>query len=366
MQNVGIKIIQHIPSTGKNNFNNSNFKPMSQPQTLVTFGEIMMRLSPPGFQRLVQTESLDVKYGGGEANVAVALARWGYPAKHVTCFPDSELGQAAAAAYRKYGVDTSAIVFRGERLGLYFLESGAAMRSSRIIYDRKDSAFAHLDPSWFDWKVILQGAGWLHWTGISPAISAQATAALEQGLLTARKYGITISGDLNYRRNLWKWGKTVDQIMPGLSEYCDIAICDLQEAKDIFGIQINPRSENAFVDMAQQVMERLPNLKKILATYRDQVSATHNRLQGRLYDGHEYLETPYFDINPIVDRIGGGDAYMAGFIYGLHKFQDDFQALLFATAASALKHTHEGDFNLCTVDEVLQLMGGDYSGRIVR
>lgn len=340
---------------------------MSQARTLVTFGEIMMRLSPPGFQRLVQTESLDVKYGGGEANVAVALARWGYPAKHVTCFPDSELGQAAAAAYRKYGVDTSGMVFRGDRLGLYFLENGAAMRSSRIIYDRKDSAFAHLEPDWFDWETLLTGAGWLHWTGISPAISAGATAALEQGLKTARRLGLTVSGDLNYRRNLWKWGKTVDQIMPGLAEYCDLAICDLQEAKEIFGITVHPHSENAFVDMARQVMERAPKIKRILATHRDQVSATHNRLQGRLFDGRDYIETPYFDINPIVDRIGGGDAFMAGYIFGCHHFQqDDYQALVFATAASALKHTHEGDFNLCTVDEVRQLMGGDTSGRIVR
>ncbi len=333
---------------------------------VVTFGEIMMRLSPPGYGRLRQTDTLDVTYGGGEANVAVALAVMGVPAAHVTALPDSELGQATAGAFRRYGVDMRHTVFSGQRLGLYFLETGTAMRASRIIYDRDRSAFAELDPAAFDWERILTGAGWLHWTGISPAISAAAATACSDAIRTARRLGLTISADVNYRRNLWQYGRSAREVMPELVAECDVLVCGTGDAADIFDIRTEEPGADGFAAAARHVMDRFPQVKHIISTERDSVSATHNRLAGRCFDGSIYTETPAFDINPIVDRIGGGDAFMGGYIYGRLQGWDVDRTLVFATAASALKHTIFGDFNLVTVEEVEQIVGGDLSGRLVR
>lgn len=327
----------------------------------VTFGEIMMRLTTPVHQRFVQAASFGITYGGGEANVSAALAQMGMPAAHVTVFPDNDLGRAAAAFFLKSGIDTSHFQYGPGRLGLYFMETGESLRPSRIVYDRYESAFAHLDPAAFDWQQILAGANWFHWSGITPAVSAPAARATADAIQTARQLGITVSADVNYRRVLWQYGKKADEVMPDLVAGCDVIVCTLGDAADIFGIQ----TDN-FQEMARRMMQRFPNLKKVIATRRDTLSASHNRLTGICFDGTEYTESPTFDLNPIVDRIGGGDAFMAGFIYGTMQYGDTFRALTFATAASSLKHMIEGDFNLVTVAEVEQVMQGEVSGRLLR
>ena len=327
----------------------------------VTFGEIMMRLTAPGRQRFSQASSLGITYGGGEANVAAALAQMGLPAAHVTVFPDNDLGRAATAFFHKSGIDTSYIQYLPGRLGLYFMEIGEGIRPSRIVYDRYESAFAHLNPEMFDWAQILADANWFHWTGITAAVSATAAEACAAAIKVARSKGITVSADVNYRRVLWQYGKKASEIMPALVEGCDIIVCTTGDAEDIFGIQ-----STGFEDMARQMKARFPNLKQIIATRRDTISASHNRLTGICFDGTTYAESPTFEINPIVDRIGGGDAFMAGYIYGMLKWGEILKSLSFATAASALKHTVEGDFNLVSAAEVEQIVQGDTSGRLLR
>ena len=321
----------------------------------------MMRLTAPGHQRFAQASGLDITYGGGEANVSAALAQMGMPAAHVTVFPDNELGKAAAAFFQKTGIDTTHIQYNTGRLGLYFMEIGAGIRPSRIVYDRYDSAFARLQPSAFDWDNILCGANWFHWTGITPAVSASAAETCAEAIQTARRLGLTVSADVNYRRVLWQYGKKACEIMPELVEGCDIIVCTVGDAADIFGIYAD-----GFQDMAQQMKQRFPNLKQIIATRRDTLSASHNRLTGLCYDGTQLIESTTFDLNPIVDRIGGGDAFMAGYIYGMIQYKDTQRALTFATAAAALKHMVEGDFNLVSVAEVEQVVQGDVSGRLMR
>ena len=333
---------------------------------VVTFGEIMMRLSPPLNYRFAQTASLEVNYGGGDANVAASLAVLGQPAAHVTCFPNNDLGRSATQHFRSLGVDMSHTVFRGDRLGLYFLEVGAAMRASKVVYDRAHSAFAQVEPDWFDWDEILKDAQWLHWTGITPAISAGAAAATKQAIAAARRLGITVSADVNYRRNLWQYGQTAQEVMPELVAGCDIVICGEGDAEDIFNITPEPGTDDKFVSMARQVMARFPQIKQVITTRRKTHSASHNGLKGILYDGKQLLETPTYDIVPIVDRIGGGDAFMAGFIYGSITYNNPQQALTFGVAASALKHTVHGDVNLVTVAEVEDIMRGNTSGRLLR
>lgn len=333
---------------------------------IVTFGEVMMRLSTPGHSRFGQATNLDINYGGGEANVTAALAQWEMPTMHVTCFPDNDLGRAVGAHLSKYGIDNSGIIYRGERLGLYFLEVGSCMRASKIVYDRADSAFANLNPSWFHWDKLLQNAQWFHWTGITPAISETAAKACLEAIQTARKLGITVSADVNYRRNLWQYGKTVQEVMPELVAGCDIIVCSEGDAADIFNITPKPEEVNTFISIAKQLMECFPQIKQVITTRRETLSASHNRLKGILYDGAAYVETPVYDINPIVDRIGGGDAFMAGFIYGILHYKTKQEALNFAIAASALKHTIEGDVNLVSIEEVQQVMDGDISGRLLR
>ena len=329
--------------------------------TVISFGEIMMRLSAPGQQRFAQATTMGITYGGGEANTTAALAQMGVPAAHVTVFPDNDLGRAAAAFYQKTGLDTRHFSFGPGRLGLYFMEVGAGLRPSRIVYDRYESAFAKLEPASFDWEKILAGARWLHWTGITPAVSAAAAQACGDAVRTAHRLGLTISADVNYRRVLWQYGKTASEVLPDLVEFCDVAVCTKGDAADIFGIQ-----SSSFQDMAEQVMARFPNIKKIIATKRETLSASHNRLTGLCFDKQGLHQSPTIEINPIVDRIGGGDAFMAGFIYGSLNYEDTATALAFATAASALKHTIEGDFNLVKAAEVEQVMLGNVSGKLLR
>ncbi|WP_201783332.1 sugar kinase [Hymenobacter sp. AT01-02] len=264
---------------------------------VVTFGEIMMRLSPPQNLRLSQAHSLDITYGGGDANVAAALAYLGMPAAHAGCFPDNAVGHAAAQHFQHHGVDMQHCVFQGQRLGLYFLEVGASLRASRIVYDRYDSAFANLQPEWFDWDKILGNAQWLHWTGITPAISATAAQATKEAIAAARRLGLTVSADVNYRRNLWQYGQRAQDVMPELVAGCDMVVCTEGDAEDLFGIKAEAGAENSFVSMSQQLVQRFPQIKQVIATRRNTQSASHERIRGLAYVEGDYYETEDFDIN---------------------------------------------------------------------
>ena len=333
---------------------------------VVTFGEIMLRLSTPGYSRFLNSTEFNATYGGGEANVAVSLAQFGLPAVHITRFPNHDLGKAAVNMLRQYGVDTSHIVFGGDKLGTYYLETGASVRASKVIYDRKHSAFAELEPHMIDWEVVFENAGWFHWTGITPAISEGAAACCRKAVEIANQKGITVSGDVNYRKNLWKYGKSAGEVMPELVSGCDLIIASRYDAKDIFGIEPEDSTENPDISAYRQLMERFPKVKKIVSTNRETISASHNRLDGVLFNGQEMLRTKTYDIEPIVDRIGGGDAFVAGLIYGMIKYKDDQKALDFGVAASVLKHSMEDDINLATVEEVEALLRGESSGRLIR
>jgi len=326
----------------------------------------MGRLSPAGYGRITQAQSLNITYGGGEANVAGGLAHIGIPAEHVTCFPNNELGKAATGYYRQVGVDMSHTAYKEGRLGLYFVEFGAAMRPSKVTYDRADSAFANLDPAEFNWKEIFAGAGWFHWTGITPAISEAAATALRTALKEAKAHGLTISADVNYRKNLWQYGKSVKEVMPDLIAQCDIIVCGKGDAEDILDIVPDGRAKSGWHDICIQVMERFPNLKKIINTKRGQISASQNTLSATSFDGNKVIKSDTVEISQIVDRIGGGDAFMAGYIYGNIVLGDEAKSLAFAVAASALKHTIEGDINLANLDEIETVMSGDFTGRLKR
>jgi len=320
-----------------------------------------MRLAAPGHDRLAQANAFNIRYGGGEANVAAALAQMGIPAAHVTVFPDNDLGRAAAATFRQAGVDDGHFMYGPGRMGLYFMETGAGFRPSRIVYDRYGSAFARLNPADFNWDEILASASWLHWTGITPAISAAAAEACGQAIQAARRLGLMVSADVNYRRVLWQYGQKATDVMPPLVAGCDVVVCTQDDAADLFGIQ-----SESFEDMAGQLRQRFPELKTVLATRRESLGASHNRLTGLCYTDEGYGESPTFEINPIVDRIGGGDAFFAGWIYGALQLGNQREALAFAAAASAWKHLVVGDFNLATAVEIQQVVDGDLSGRLLR
>lgn len=341
---------------------------------IVTFGEIMMRLSPAGSLRFGQARSFDVIYGGGESNVAVSLANYGLESEFVTRLPNNDLGDACLQYLRQYQVGTRHVVRGGERLGIYFLENGAAMRGSKVIYDRAGSSFATIQPGMLDWKSIFADAGWFHWTGITPAISEGAAKACLEAVQMARQMGVTISCDMNYRAKLWKWGRSASEVMRELVSYCDLAIGNEEDAAMVFGIHApgaDVLSGQVDADKYRFVCEQLaaafPNLQKIAITLRGSLSASHNTWSGLLWDqGNAYTGNVY-DLTPIVDRVGGGDAFAGGLIAGLTKCPDDPQyALNFAIAASALKHTVFGDFNLARLDEVEKLVRGDRSGRVSR
>jgi len=341
---------------------------------IVTFGEIMLRLSPLGNLRFTQARNFDVIYGGGESNVAVSLAYFGLPAEFVTRLPTHEIGEACLQFLRQHGVGTSHIVRGGDRLGIYFLEHGAVQRGSKVIYDRQGSALATIQPGMVDWKSVFEQATWFHWTGITPAISAGAAETCLEAVRFARESGLTVSCDLNYRSKLWKWGKPAGEVMQELVALCDLAIGNEEDAARVFGIHapdIDVTSGKLDAEKYRYVCERLserfPNLKTIAITLRGSLSASHNTWSGVLWhQGQLFFGTEY-DITHIVDRVGGGDSFVAGLIYGLHAYPDNYQrALNFAIGASALKHTIFGDFNLVTVAEVEKIMAGDVSGRVSR
>ncbi len=341
---------------------------------IITFGEIMLRLSTPGYLRISQADSFNVTFGGGEANVAVSLANYGCDAQFVTRFPDNDIARACIADLHKHGVGTKHCVFGGDRLGIYYLETGAVARPSKVIYDRAHSAISEIQPGMIDWDKVLEGADWFHWTGITPAISQGAADVCLEAVKAANRLGVTVSCDLNYRKNLWKYGKKASEIMPELVACSDIILGNEEDADKVFGIKPEGFDVTAtggqvdqkrFQSVGEQLMAKFPRAKKVIITLRGSINANHNTWGGVLWDGKTLYQSPRYDITHIVDRVGGGDSFMGGLIYGLLNF-DDQKALNFAVAASCLKHTIYGDYNLVTVAEVENLMKGDGSGRVSR
>ena len=341
---------------------------------VVTFGEIMLRLASPGYLRFSQSSQLEATFGGGEANVAVSLANYGIPASFVSRLPKNDIGDWAIQNLRKYNVQTQDILRGGERVGIYFLETGAVARASKVVYDRAGSAIADIQPGMLDWEAIFKDANWFHWTGITPALSEGAATTCLEGIKMANKLGVTVSTDLNFRKNLWKYGKSASEVMPELVEGCDVILGNEEDAEKVFHIQ--PEGVDvtaghveaaAYESVCRQLVKRFPRAKKVIITLRGSINANHNTWAGTLFNGEQMFFSPQYDITHIVDRVGGGDSFMGGLICGLLTYpEDDQQALNFAVAASCLKHTIYGDFNLVTVDEVKNLMKGDGSGRVSR
>ncbi len=345
---------------------------------VVTFGEILLRLSPPENLRFSQANSFDVQFGGGEANAAVSLANYGVPVDFITRIPNNDIAQCALLEMRKRGVGTNNILFGGDRLGIYFLENGAVSRGSKVVYDRENSSMSEITPGMIDWDKVLDGVAWFHWCGITPAISKSAADACLEAVKVASAKGITISTDFNYRAKLWKYcdHNERQEIMTELTSYSTIILGSEYDAKMFFNIlpkEISAeltkeeKDKEAFLSVCNQVKERFPSIKKFIKTIRESVSASHNNLEAILYDGEQLYESPKYEITDIVDRVGGGDAFIGALIYILLNNKNDNQkALNFAIAASALKHTIKGDANLVTVEEVERLMNGDASGRVSR
>lgn len=343
---------------------------------VITFGEIMLRLATPDYLRFNQCSQFSATFGGGEANVAVSLANYGIETEFVTRLPHNDIAHACVMNLRKYGVGTSHIIYGGERLGIYFLETGAVARASKVVYDRAHSSVSQIEPGMIDWEKVLADAAWFHWTGITPAISEGAAAACLEAIETANRMGVPVSCDLNYRKNLWKYGKTASEVMPRLVAGCDVILGNEEDAEKVFGIHPEgfdvSQTEGevdaaAFESVCTQLMQQFPRAKKVIITLRGSVNANHNTWGGVLYADGRLHQSRRYDITHIVDRVGGGDSFMGGLIYGLLTYTgDDRKALDFAVAASCLKHTVYGDFNQVTADEVEKLMEGDGSGRVVR
>ena len=343
-------------------------------EKVITFGEIMLRLATPGFERFGQSGNLSSTFGGGEANVAVSLANYGIDVKFITRLPKNEIADACIHELRGFGVDTTGIIRGGDRMGIYFLESGAVSRASKVIYDRSGSSIAEIKSGMIDWEKVFQGATWFHWTGITPAISQGAADVCLEAIKAANRLGITVSTDLNFRKNLWKYGKQAHEVMPLLVEGCDVVLGNEEDAE--MALHIHPDGVNvtaghveadAYLSVSQKIRARFPRCKKVITTLRGSVSANHNSWSGVLYDGKMLYKAATYQITHIVDRVGGGDSFMGGLIYGLLTYREDLQSALdFAVAASCLKHTIYGDYNRVTVSEVEKLMGGDSSGRVSR
>lgn len=337
---------------------------------IITLGEIMLRLSTPGNTRFVQSDSFDVVYGGGEANVAVSLANYGHDAYFVSKLPTHEIGQSAVNALRKYGVHTDYILRGGDRVGIYYLETGASMRPSKVIYDRADSAIAKATADEFDFDAIMAGADWFHFSGITPALSAEAAKLTEAACKAAKKHGVKVSCDLNYRKKLWT-PEQAQAVMKQLMQYVDVCIGNEEDAKLCLGFEPKANVEqgetnaSGYYEIFKQMKEEF-GFEIVSSTLRESYSATYNGWKALIYDGKEFYESKRYEINPIIDRVGGGDSFSGGLIHGLLTKDTMGEALEFAVAASALKHTINGDFNLVSTEEVEALANGDASGRVQR
>lgn len=341
--------------------------------TVATFGEIMMRLATPLFQRFAQARDLEVTYGGGEANVAVSLANYGVNARFVTALPKNDIGQACENYLRQYGVDTSYIARQGDRLGIYFLENGAAQRGSKVVYDRAGSAIAEIKAGDIDWDKAFEGVDWFHWTGITPAISQRAADVCLEAIKAARGKGITVSADLNYRKNLWKYGKKASEVMPELVGLCDVAIGNEEDAEKVFGIsaagadvESGKVEAEGYRAVAEALISKFPSLNTVSITLRGSLSASRNTWSGILYQNGEMFVGPLYDITHIVDRVGGGDSFCGGLIFATLDGRAPQECIDFAVAASCLKHSIHGDFNMATISEVEALIKGGGSGRVQR
>ncbi len=339
---------------------------------VVTFGEIMLRLAPPGFERFLQSPQFVATFGGGEANVAVTLGSFGIPARYVTVLPSNPIADAFLGELRRFRVDDSYVVRGKGRLGIYFVEPGANQRPSKVVYDREYSAIALAKPGDIDWAKVFDGAGWFHVTGITPAISQGAADLAVEAVKAARGAGLTVSCDLNYRKNLWKYGKTAKEVMTELFQYVDVGIANEEDCQKSLGIQVDVDVESGKLESEQyrqltdKVLAAYPNLKMLAVTLRESKSASHNGWSACLNDRQAFLVSRHYEITHIVDRVGGGDSFAGGLIYGLLQLGDHAQALEFAVAASCLKHSIPGDFNRYTVDEVNALIKGGGSGRVQR
>ena len=333
----------------------------------------MLRLAPPGFERFLQSPQFVATFGGGEANVAVAVAGFGLPARYVTVLPPNHpVADACIGELRRFGVDTSKILRAKGRMGVYYLEAGANQRPSKVVYDRDNASIALAKPGDIDWNAALAGAGWFHITGITPALSASAADLALESVRTAREKGITVSCDLNYRKNLWKWGKPAAEVMREVVKFVDIAIANEEDCQMALGIQADvdvhsgELDRGAYTRLTEKVLAEFGNLKAIAITLRESKSASHNGWSACLHNRKEFLVSRHYDITHIVDRVGGGDCFAGGLIYGLQSLASHQEALEFAVAASCLKHSIPGDFNRFSVDEVKALMKGGGSGRVQR
>ena len=341
---------------------------------VITFGEIMLRLATPGHLRFAQANSFEATFGGGEANVAVSLANYGIETEFVTRLPENDIAESCLKDLWGLGVGTRFCIRGGDRIGIYFLETGAVARASKVIYDRAHSSLSGIQPEMIDWQRIFDGADWFHWTGITPAISDGAAKTCLEAIKAANRLGLTVSCDLNYRKKLWNYGKTATEVMPELVAGCDVIIGNEEDAEKVFGIKPeNFKAEDGMIDntrfesVARQLMAKFPKAMKVAITLRGSINADHNSWSSILFNGKELISAKTYDISDIVDRVGGGDSFCGGLIYGLLTYAgDDKKALEFATAASCLKHTITGDYNRATVSEVKSLMGGDGSGRVSR
>lgn len=337
---------------------------------IVTLGEIMLRLSPEGNSRFVQVDSFDVIWGGGEANVAVSCANYGHNAYFVSKLPKHEIGQAAVNALRRYGVNTDFIARGGDRVGIYYCETGASMRPSKVIYDRAHSAIAEAKPEDFDFDAIMEGADWFHWSGITPAISDAAAELTRLACEAAKRHGVTVSVDLNFRKKLWTTEKA-QQVMRPLMKYVDVCIGNEEDAELCLGfkpdadVEAGETSAEGYRGIFRAMAKEF-GFKYVVSTLRESFSATHNGWKAMIYNGTDFYESRRYDINPIVDRVGGGDSFSGGLIHGLLTMSTQGEALEFAVAASALKHTVPGDFNLVSIAEVEALAGGNANGRVQR
>lgn len=339
-------------------------KPGLNTNTIVTFGEVLMRLSPSENRKMVQSTAMDFYFGGTEMNVAASLSNFGLSTRHVTNVSKDFVGEAAIASMRANGIDVSAVNKVNHPLGLYFLEVGASQRASRIAYNRLHGAFAHIEPTSVDWESVLEGATYLHWTGITPAISESAFITLKKGLQIAKDKGIAITADPAYRSNLWKYGQDGHEVLKELVGLSTIFIGGVNEINEILGTDFS-FEEEGFIAASKKLMQQSPSIEKVFDKVRTGLSASWQKIYGRAWTGKEYITTEEIEITSVVDRIGTGDAYAAGLIYGLNHY-DDIKALRFANAACALKHTILGDVNLVSVEEVLELMDGNTGGRIKR